>query len=205
MTPADAADAARLHAAHLTYSFFAGLGERFLRRLYRRLAKSPRGIGFVVETDAGVRAFITATTDAAGLRRELILKDAWAAGFWAAFALLRKPRLIGRALETFAYGARTDLPGVRAEMLFISIDPALRRRGLAVKLIDLVLDEFRRRGVEQTKVVTDAANAPVNALLNKFGFERRGEFPLHGKTMVLHSRSLNDLPRGQRRDPNASP
>ena len=191
MTLADVPRVAELHAAHLSYSFFAKLGLGFLRRLYRRIVLSEHGFGFVVEVDGRVDAFITASLDAATLRRELIWRDGCIAGCRVLLALLRRPWLAMRVFETLAYGSRTDLDGVRAEMLFISIEPELRRRGLAVEFIRRVLEEYVARGVQRAKVVTEAVNEPVNMLLAKFGFEPVSEFRLHGKPMRLHMRALD--------------
>ena len=194
MTLADVDSAAALHVAHLSYSLFAQIGLAFVRRLYRRLVLSPQGLAFVYEPDGAVRAFIAAAYDAAALRREFVWRDGWLAGAWVALAAMRRPSVIVRALETLTYGSRTDLPDVKAEMLFISLDPSLRRQGLARRLIDEVLTAFQQHGIDRVKVTTEAVNEPVNSLLDRLGFEQQTEFPFHGKRMVLHSRSLDLLP-----------
>ena len=194
MVPADVDVVAALHVAHLSYSFFAKLGLPFVRRVYQRLVASEHGVGFVYESAGVVQAFIAAAVDSAALRREFVLKSGFAVGIDVLCAAARKPRLVIPVLETLAYGAKTDLPDVRAEMLFISIDPALRGHGLAVRFICRVLEEFVARGVERVKVTTEAANDPVNRLLAKFGFEEQRSFRLHGKGMLLHARSLAGFP-----------
>jgi len=181
---------AELHAAHLKQSFFATLGLGFLRRLYRRLVLSRHGLGFVHETDGRVDAFITAAYDADALRAELLRRDALPAALHVAVAALRRPWVLCRAAETLAYGRKTDLPDVAAEMLFISLEPERRREGLATGLIARVLAEFQQASIGRVKVTTEADNEPVNRLLAGLGFETQAEFRLHGKLMRLHARSL---------------
>ena len=190
MTLDDVNAATALHMAHLSHSFFAKIGRRFVRRVYRRLVLSPHGIAFVCDAENRVQAFITATYDSGALRREFLCKDAWVAGTYVFAAALRRSWIVARAIETLAYGSKTDLPEIQAEMLFISLDPHLRRQGLAIGLICQVLDAFMAKEVQRVKVTTEAANTPVNQLLARMGFERQFEFPLHGKTMFLHARSL---------------
>jgi len=187
----DAATA--LHLEHLSHSFFAKIGRGFVRRVYRRLVLSPHGVAFVCDADARVQAFITAAFDSGALRREFLRKDIWAAGALVFLAALRRPWIVARAIETLAYGTKTDLPEIQAEMLFISLEPHLRRQGLAIRLICQVLEAFQAKQVQRVKVTTEAVNAPVNQLLASLGFEQQFEFPLHGKTMLLHARSLTDF------------
>lgn len=198
MTLEDVHDVAALHAAHLSYSLFAKVGLGFLRRLYRRIVLSRHGIAFVCESvseragaaQSRVEAFIAAAYDSAALRRELVCKDGLASAGHLLLAALRRPWIVARAAETLAYGAKTAMPEVQAEMLFISIEPHLRRRRLAVRLIGQVLDAFHAAGVERVKVTTEAENLPVNQLLAGLGFEREREFALHGKRMCLHAQSV---------------
>lgn len=198
MTLADVHGVAALHAAHLSDSFFARIGLGFLRCLYRRIVLSRHGIAFVYEpvseragpAQSRVEAFISAAYDSAALRREFLLKDGPIAAACLALAAARRPWIAARAVETLAYGAKTGLPEAKAEMLFISLEPSLRRRGLAIRLIDQVFDAFRARGVGRVKVTTEAANEPVNQLLARLGFHRQFEFRLHGKRMWLHARSV---------------
>lgn len=193
MTQDDVDAATALHMTHLSHSFFAKIGRRFVRRVYRRLVLSPHGVAFVCAADDRVQAFITAAYDSGALRREFLRKDAWAAGAYVFLATLRRPWIVARAIETLAYGSRTDLPGIQAEMLFISLEPHLRRQGLAIRLICQVLNAFQTKQVQRVKVTTEAVNAPVNQLLASMGFGQQFEFPLHGKTMLLHARPLTDF------------
>ena len=157
-TPSDAAAAAALHIESISIGFLVVLGERFLERLYRRVA-GRRPV---------VRASYTSTREQGRrLRRRdrghrpavpgVHVRDGVHAGLRAAPAVLRHP---WKVIETFRYGmdGRSAKPGRG--------DPGDRGRGnsrgegIGRALVATATDELRRRGIEHAHVVTAATTRP---------------------------------------------
>jgi ribosomal-protein-alanine N-acetyltransferase len=56
----------------------------------------------------------------------------------------------------------------------IAIDPAWRRRGLALRLLSELLDRARGLGCRQATLEVDSSNAAAVALYGRLGFETQG-------------------------------
>ena len=187
----DAPELARLHRLYMPDSTLATFGLRFLQSLYRGLARSRTGIGFVSPSQGTVQAYIAAATDSRQLFRD-ILKFEWFSLFSQLLLRMRDPRITLKAVrETLQYSSATEIPGVRAEYLFIAIAPELRRRGTARTFILKVREEMKRRGVEKAKVSILDHNPAIKTILLDLGFFKLlRSFELWGKKFDLLVGSL---------------
>ncbi len=80
--------------------------------------------------------------------------------------------LDGDALVGFGgYCAAAD----QADILDVAVDPAFRRRGIARALMETVLDEAGKAGVETVFLEVRASNAPAIALYTSLGFTPCGK------------------------------
>jgi glycosyltransferase involved in cell wall biosynthesis/ribosomal protein S18 acetylase RimI-like enzyme len=175
-TAADVPAMALLHDRCITEGFLATLGASFLRRLYRRIVRSPEAFALVAAEGDEVRGFVAVAHDTRRLYREFLLHDAVPAGAAAATAAVRAP---ARVLETLRYGtvARDgDLP--HAEILAVAVDANARERGIGRRLVSSSLDELRRRGIDAARVVTVVGNEAALRMYVAAGFE------LHSRTEV---------------------
>jgi ribosomal protein S18 acetylase RimI-like enzyme len=174
-TTADARAVARLHVSTITEGFLPTLGERFLRLLYRRIARSPHGVLIVADDGARPAGFVAATTDVAALYRSFLVRDGLAAALVAAPRLARSWR---RALETLRYpGTAAGLPA--AEILAVAVSASHRSRGLGRCLVATAVEELRARGVPAAKVVAASHNRPALALYRGCGFSRATSIEIH--------------------------
>ena len=71
----DAAAAAALHAGQISEGFLSLLGPSFLRRLYRRIARTPDSFLLIVEDGTDTVGFLAGSTDVSGLYRSFVLRD----------------------------------------------------------------------------------------------------------------------------------
>jgi ribosomal-protein-alanine N-acetyltransferase len=75
------------------------------------------------------------------------------------------------------------------EIMNIAVAPHLRRRGLARRLLGLVLQICRNMGIEQGYLEVRRSNAAARALYEAFGFAecgvRKGYYPDNGEDAVL--------------------
>ena len=179
-TEADAAAAAALHAGQISEGFLTILGPKFLRRLYRRIAKAPQSFVLVVEEGSNTVGVLAGSTDVGALYRAFIWRDG------AAAALAGGARLVGswrRVLETLRHASGGV--GEGAELLAVAVDPVVRRRGVGTLLVEGFLTEIGRRKQDAAYVVVAASNDAAIAVYHRAGFRTAERFELHQGTESL--------------------
>ena len=179
-TEGDAAVAAALHAGQIGEGFLTILGPGFLRRLYRRVVRTPGSFLLVVEDGETTVGFLAGSTDVAGLYRSFVLRDGAAAALRCGGRLVRSWR---RVVETLHHGTGGTVDGT--ELLAIAVDPAVRGRGAGALLVDGFLSEIGRRRQTAAHVVVGADNATAVALYRRAGFRTTERFELHPGTESL--------------------
>jgi ribosomal protein S18 acetylase RimI-like enzyme len=179
-TVADVDAVAWLHADRIAEGFLVTLGPAFLRRLYGRIVRSPRGFVLVADAPAAgarrVDGFVAVADDTAALYREFVLHDGVLAGFAAAPGLLRAPRSV---FETLRYGLRSDAGGPGAEILATAVASDRAGRGIGTALVRAAVDELRRRGARRAHVVTAADNRAAARAYERGGFRAGGHREVH--------------------------
>jgi ribosomal protein S18 acetylase RimI-like enzyme len=176
----DAAAAAALHADQISEGFLSLLGPSFLRRLYRRIARTPDSFLLIVEDGTDTVGFLAGSTDVSGLYRSFVLRDGIPAAFTSAGRLLRSWR---RVMETLHHGASDAADG--GELLAVAVDPALRGCGVGTLLVNGFLKEMGQRRQDAAHVVVAADNETAIALYGRAGFGRAERFELHPGTASL--------------------
>lgn len=180
----DADVAARLHAEQITEGFLSFLGPRFLRRLYRRISRSPDSFLLIADEGGTVVGYVAGSADVGRLYRSFVVRDGLPAALGAAGRIVRSWR---RVLETFRHGSSGGVgTGRGPELLAIAVDPDQKGRGVGRALVTSFLAEVARRGHDAAYVVVGADNAPAVALYQRAGFVTVGRFELHpGVTSCL--------------------
>jgi len=176
-TPSDAAAVATLHAESIAIGFLAVLGNRFLERLYQRVASDDHSFVLVHVDDAQrVDGFVALAENTGRLYRDFMVRDGMQAGLRAAPAVLRHP---WKVFETLRYGidGRDDLPG--AEILATAVAANSRGQGIGQALVAAATDELRRRGIEHAHVVTAADNDSAQRAYFACGFQRHATVEVH--------------------------
>jgi ribosomal protein S18 acetylase RimI-like enzyme len=179
-TEADAATAAALHSGQITEGFLTFLGPTFLRRLYRRIARSPESFLLIVDDDVTPVGFLAGSSDVSTLYRSFVWRDGPAAALACSGRLLRSWR---RAWETFRHGATSA--GQGAELLAVAVDSAAQGRGGGSLLVEGFLADIARRGQSAAYVVVAADNETAVALYRRAGFRVAERFSLHAGTESL--------------------
>lgn len=174
-TDADLDRVAALHASRISEGFLSSLGPAFLRRLYRRVLRSPDGFVIVAVVDGRVAGFAAGIGDLGALYRRFVVHDGLVAGL---AALGRLVRTVPRVIETLRYPAATgDLPD--AEILAVAVAAEAGGRGIGRGLVAAALDEFGARRVTTAKVVTTADNASALAMYQACGFVPATDVEVH--------------------------
>ncbi len=175
-TDSDLDTVASLHAARIAEGFLSSLGPRFLRRLYRRVLRSPGCFVLVATNDAGdIQGFVAAVDDLTELYKRFIVRDGLVAGITAA------PRLVGavpRVVETLRYpSTTTTLPS--AEILAVAVAESATGAGIGRTLVHAATAEYLARAVPEAKVVTTADNASALAMYRACGFTTASRVEVH--------------------------
>ncbi|MBA2532844.1 MAG: GNAT family N-acetyltransferase [Nocardioidaceae bacterium] len=169
---------ARLHAQLLADSFLATLGERFLRVLYRRIARDRASTLLVARRGPDVIGFIAGTENTKQLYRDFIRRDAVRAVAAAGPGLVRNPRA---TLETLRYdavaGSSSDLPA--AELLALAVRPSARGRGVGARLVAALQEDFGARRVSRARVTVAADNTAALAVYVRCGYVRAARIEVH--------------------------
>lgn len=172
--------AARQHGELMRGSAFAEIGTGFLECFYERFAASPHAVARVWEEDGRPAAVIAAVSDRPAFVRGLVWRHGARLTLHAARALLRPGglRLLARLR---GYPGRAGDAPIVAEMIFITVAPGIRRRGVAHDLIRAVLEEYGRRGTARVHVTIERGNDAVRRVLESLGFARVRSFAFAGK------------------------
>ena len=181
-----------LYSAFMFDSFLSRLGKDFLRQAFEGIIKSKHGISYVWTENSAVGGFIVSATDSPALFREVFRKRIAALSKAAILAAIKDPALMLKLAESFLYFKRTELKGIKAELLFISIDQANRGKGVARELIARTFLELRRKLISKAKVTTQKNNSAVNRLLQGLGFNPSASFYFYGKESLLYEITVPD-------------
>jgi ribosomal protein S18 acetylase RimI-like enzyme len=184
-TEREAAEVARLHVAGIKEGFLPTLGIPFLRRLYRRMVRSPGSFVLVATVDQRIAGFVAGTESVGWLYRSFLLRDGISAAVKAAPRLARSWR---RAVETLTYGAgdgghKDDLPA--AELLSIAVAEGWRGRGVGRALVEAFQAEMGQRQIATAKVIVAAHNDQAVSLYRATGFHVVTQISVHGSTESL--------------------
>ncbi|MGD0393682.1 MAG: N-acetyltransferase [Acidimicrobiales bacterium] len=182
-TDADAPVSAALHAGQISQGFLSALGPGFLRRLYRRIGRSPESFLLVAASQGATVGFVAGSTNVAGLYRSFLLHDGIPAGLQAAGSLITGWR---RVLDTLGHASAGGTGSGRGpELLAIAVDPAWQGHGVGRLLVRSFLDEVSDRGGDAAHVVVGAGNRSAVSLYERAGFVTVQRFELHAGTESL--------------------
>ena len=197
---------AEMHSQAMGNSLWAQLGERFLLELYRGLIDSPYFLGFVYEerdaqSEQQILGFIAGSTDTDRMFKSLFRKRYALLALSAGPALLRRPLLLKKLLQTHKYSRMSTetadtIPG---ESLFCSFEPQLRGKRISGHINKVLFDELLARGHRRVKISTETDNNGANRQLQSWGFEQIHDFRFYGKDMVTYALDLEASERVQAR------
>ncbi len=183
LAPEHAAAAAAIHAEGQPGTFLTGLGPAFLRALYAQMASSANCFGYVACEGGQVIGVVTGTVDAGAVFRELILRRGLGLLWSVAGALLRRPALWPKVLQTAFYPAqRKGEPG-EGELFFIGTRADRRGAGVGRALFQALAEEMRRRGMRAMGLTVDDENERAKRFYLRNGMRPVRAFTLYGRRM----------------------
>ncbi len=179
-TEADLPRVAELHGARISEGFLSSLGPAFLRRLYRRVLRTPDAFLLVAVRDEAhdgeqIDGFVAGVADLSRLYRTFLVRDGVIATIGAAPRVLRT---VPRVFETLRYPTATaDLPP--AEILAVAVAKARAGHGIGTALVRAATAEFERLAITTAKVVTTADNGAAIAMYEAAGYRSTIALEVH--------------------------
>jgi predicted ATP-grasp superfamily ATP-dependent carboligase/ribosomal protein S18 acetylase RimI-like enzyme len=180
MHPDHAKEVAHLHIQGISTGFISSMGIRFVMALYAAIAQSTFSFGHVAVQDGRVVGFISFTSDLKKLFRCVCVKNGIQFFFLLAGQLVSL-RNLKRIWETLIYPKRVDtfeLPD--AELLSIVVSSEYRGSGVSARLLEMGLQECRRRRIHRVKLLVAESNVPANRFYVKMGFRYIRQITNHG-------------------------
>jgi ribosomal protein S18 acetylase RimI-like enzyme len=177
---------AELHYQGMEGGFLPSFGPRFLRALYRSMFGSGAARGIAALDGDRVVGFVYYTDDHASFFRRTLRHRPLPLAGYAAFGMLRRPRLLLQLVETLRYQSRADLPGVSAEIYAWAMDPRYRQKGLGTAAVDAVEAMMQAEGIRVYKHTVYADNDEAIRWYEWRGHELQGHFDLYGRRWALY-------------------
>lgn len=186
LTPAHAAQAARLHIAGQPGTFLTSLGPGVLTAIYAALPTTRAGFGFAALDEQGqALGFVAATVGVGKLFVEIGLTRMGSLAPPLLAQMARRPGLILHTGQTVLYPllVRAEAGPTPAELLAIMVEPAWRSHGMGAALVERLVEACRARDIACLDVTVDAANEGAQRFYQRHGFMPHRTFTLYGRAM----------------------
>ena len=172
---------ARLHLNNINQSFLASLGERFLSEFYYTLSRSPYGFCLFLQREERIVGFVAGAYSIKKFHRDFLIKKGVKCSLLLFTKLLSKNFLRG-LMEKLHYPEKVrgggDLP--QAELIAIAVDKDFQGKGLGSELMKFFLEELKKRGIEEVKVMVGESNLKGRNFYKLHGFEEKEEVIFRG-------------------------
>lgn len=189
--PDDLAAAADLHAVALPHGFFPTLGRRFLARYLATYLDDRDGVAIAAVVDGRLVGFLVGTTDTLSRRAHIVRRHGVRLAVTGLAALLARPRMAVRFLQTRAWryvtavvgglhrrsgSTAAPVPLVRAVLSHVAVVPAARGTGLGAGLVHAFEREVRAAGCASAELLTRADEDGAGDFYRCLGWREEGGF-----------------------------
>lgn len=172
----DSRQVAGIHHKEITRGFLSELGEEFLEEFYRSIIRSEAGFCVVVKADGNIVGFVSGCTNLDRFYKDFFKKHTLKA-LRILFPKIFNLKRIKKIIETLFYPKKErTLP--KAELLTIAVKSEFHGKGIAEEMFNIFVDEMKRRGVVEFKVLVG------ECLERAIGFYEKLGFKLHSKTSI---------------------
>ncbi len=201
----DAVQVARLHRIAIPRGFLSELGDGFLVRLYREIARAEGSCVLVAaDGDDVCLGFVAGSIDIRICYRRILLRGGITL-FLQILPSLFRASVLKRILQTLLYPLRrgkgndemgavlAEDAGAKAELLSIAVDEKARGLGVGRLLVEALEVFFRRQGGQTAYgLITDATDPRSNAFYEALGFRLKAKFRHHEHDMNQYVKALTD-------------
>ena len=189
----DSSSLAILHAETLTTSFLAGLGFKFLNKLYTFLIKNEKV--WVYEENNEIKGFISFSENSSGMMKRFIVYCPMAI-FYLTLNTITHPSNIIKLLETLKVPFQTKklnkiiLPD--SEMLSLAVAPNCQISGIGSQLVFAVDKYSKENYISEYKLFAGVTLESANRFHFKCGCTLVSPIRIHGQELSnLYVKKLN--------------
>lgn len=159
---------ATLHKSYIHSSFLSSLGNSFLELLYGSMINSDSAFCLVAVENEKPIGFVAGVTKLNSFHKEFINKKFLLAGCIIAVKVIR-PSLFKKTLETLTYPKKRDINLPEAELISIVVEEKFQEQGVAKLLFQALVEEFKKKGIEEFKIVVGSQLGKAKLFYEKMG------------------------------------
>jgi ribosomal protein S18 acetylase RimI-like enzyme len=176
----------------LPEGFLSQLGLDVLIQIYRGAASAPGTPTLVARASERIGGFVLGTRDTRTLFRHVLWRRAHCLVPLLTGAVMRRPRILGRVLESLRYPARLEPVASRAdgELVSLGVAPELRGSGCGLALVEALNAAFRRLGVRAYTVSLYEDNDGARAFYERCGFEPVAKLTIFDRPWAVYRLDL---------------
>lgn len=187
MSVDDIAEASDLYMRNMFESALVLFGPGFIRSMIDGMVRSASCLAYVYEADRRVRGFIISAFDIRRFWACVLLKTGFRAAAYAVGSIVVDPSRLAHMIAMLRHGSKAPVPGCGAELLFIVVEPAYERRGIASALITHVLNGLAQRHIEKACVSICSRNDRIRRVLTPFRPGLIDRFDVNGRRMERYA------------------
>jgi len=171
---------AELHRESIDKGFLSQLGNRFLYILYKAINETDGSRLIVAKHGHEVVGFVAGTEGLGGVYRTMIKKHTLSV-FLSLFPNILYYKNIGKLIELiFHIGGKSSEGAFPAsELLSLAVKGDYRREGVARKLVQALIESFRKDCVDEFKIVVGKELREAQRFYERIGAVRNGSLEVH--------------------------
>lgn len=175
-TKEDALKVAEIHVQEIKEGFLSQLGEKFLEEFYRSIIASDSGFCVVARCNDEAVGFVSGCIDINQIYKDFFKKHTLKA-IRALFPKIFNLGRVKKIIETLFYPQKEKiLP--KAELLTIAVKSEFHGQGIAQDIFKEFVNEMKKRGVKEFKVLVGESLERAIKFYEKMGFK------FHSKTYI---------------------
>lgn len=175
----------KIHIEEIDDGFLSTLGPRLLIRLYRTLSTSPHAILIVASMNEDISGFICGSTNTGRVYMDFI-KRAGLPALWILGPKLVSVKRLRRVLETLLYPRKKENIGLpESEILIFCVSKNFQRQRVGRALFNALIYEFKKRGVDEIKIVTGVNQIQAQMFYESVGAVLASTITVHKGTPSL--------------------
>jgi len=186
---------AYFHKLYIPSGFISSLGNRFLSILYKHISESTVSFSLVAKDNEKIIGFITGTENLSKFYKDFFMKKFFVA-FFTLLPYFFNPKIIFKISETFLYPKRKNKISKNmptAELLSIVVDKEYREKGVAKKLFQELVNEYKKRGINEFKVIVGSNLLNAIKFYEKMGCRYLDKIQVHkGEDSLIYVYNIDD-------------
>ncbi|HIE00590.1 MAG TPA: GNAT family N-acetyltransferase [Thiotrichaceae bacterium] len=171
---------AALHSQSINLGFLSQLGNSFLFYLYKSLSESDGSILILAKYEDDIVGFVSGSVGLGSVYKHLVRHH------FVGVALALTPNIFSlsklkRIFETLFYSTQDDGPeGLpRSELLSLAVQEDFRKSGVATKMCQELIKQFRKNGLSTFKIIVGEELQGAQRFYENMGAVKVGIIEVH--------------------------